>query len=324
MRISACIITDGKNTDNLQRCVDSIMNTAYEIIIGANNNSYEDVNNLFAENPKVKVFPQKWINHFSYSRNEVIDKATGDFILIIDSDEYLISDIKYLSKDYDLYYSKIGHAHNDSSLHGEFTDDMSIRVFKNIPEIRYENKIHETVEGSIDRHNLKWAVSDILIGHDGYTDEKTLKEKLIRNHKILLTDKNNPTKDYLFLRHYFITRDFERVMYHGDKVLTGNYSAVFKSIACVIMGILYKDRSEDLYRQMLTLALVYVPKQVQARWLLVNSFYDKKEYKAKKIIESQLKFIEEVTEHRSSDIPNDSYIKQIYINNIKGEIKKWQ
>jgi len=41
----------------------------------------------------VKVYHHPWQNDFSLHRNQSIGYATGDWILILDADENLISDI---------------------------------------------------------------------------------------------------------------------------------------------------------------------------------------------------------------------------------------
>lgn len=326
MKISACIITDARNLDRLNLCVKSLMNSVTEIIIGANHNSFYKVSEVFTDNEKVKVFEQEWKDDFASARNESIERASGDYILIIDSDEELMTEIKFIDTSFDMYFVSVQHKVNVEVLAEGFTSEKHIRLFRNIPEIRFKNKIHETVE-HCKTDKMKVCNSEIVLAHCGYMGEGVLEEKLKRNQEILLQDTDNNIRDYLFMRHYYLYRDYDKVFEYGMKVIEDNkYIATFKAIAFVFLALTYieKYKSEDMARQALSASLFYVPKQIQARWLLIDSFVKTKEIKAKGVILSQITAIEEITENKSSDIPNDIYIKQDLINKIKQEVIKWQ
>ncbi len=81
----------------LKRCIDSIINQDYqnyEIIIindGSPDNSEEILKN-YKNNPKIKIIKQT--NHgLSYSRNVGIKKSKGDYIIFLDSDDFIESDL---------------------------------------------------------------------------------------------------------------------------------------------------------------------------------------------------------------------------------------
>jgi len=324
MRISTCIITKGDNLESLQTAVNSVLSSSFEIIIGANNNSYENVKELFKEIPKVKVFDQVWENDFSKARNETIDLATGDFILIIDSDDILQTEIKYLTNKYDFWLVNIKH-NVEENIGRKYLDDISIRLFRNDPEIRYDNKIHETVETRI-KPGHKICRSEILIEHNGYNSSVDLKEKLERNQSILLTDENNNIKEYLFMRHYWKLGESEKSYDYARQVIGGNYNPEMKAVACLFLGFisLNKFNDVDACMQYLVMSLALIPKQIQARYLLIQCLIAKSDMTAKKIVTSQLQAIESLTSTDGSLLPNDIYINETIINKIKGEIAKWQ
>lgn len=326
MNISGCIITDGANLKNLKNCIKSIYTSCDEIIIGANNNSFEKVTKALKKySDKCNIFEQTWENDFGKARNETISKAKGEYILVIDSDEILMTEIGYLDKSYDVYSAKIRHDADADILEDGFTQDESMRLFRNCKEIYYTNKIHESIEPQT--KGMKICYSDIIFKHSGYVNFDVM-GKLKRNQDILLTDPDNNIKDYLFMRHYHLLNKPELVIEHATKVLSlDKYPPTFKSIACLFMGITYelKYKSMDMARQAYSSALFFIPKQIQSRWLLVNSFFNAKEYKAKNIILSQIKAIEDISKENGSQIPNDLYINKESILKIKNEvIKKWQ
>ena len=100
LNISACIITD--NDIRVLNAIKSVMNTCNEIILVETSGNNSFINEL--EKLNVKLFYYNWDNNFSNARNFAISKATGKWILNIDSDEILTSDIKQLPDKYDMYY----------------------------------------------------------------------------------------------------------------------------------------------------------------------------------------------------------------------------
>ena len=81
----------------LKRCIESVLNQTYknyEIILindGSTDNSLE-ILKKYESNSKVKIITQK--NHgLSYTRNVGISHATGDYVILLDSDDFLEKDL---------------------------------------------------------------------------------------------------------------------------------------------------------------------------------------------------------------------------------------
>ena len=84
--ISVCIITKNEEK-HLKECLKRIYGKGFEIIVvdtGSTDNSIE-VAKKFTDN----VYNFEWCDDFSAARNYSIEKASSDYILILDSDEYL-------------------------------------------------------------------------------------------------------------------------------------------------------------------------------------------------------------------------------------------
>ena len=139
MKLSASLIV--KNEEScLDSCLSSIKDVDEIVIIdtGSTDNTREiatKYTDKFIENE------YKWNDNFAEARNYSLNKTTGDWILIIDADEYLeeggIEKIKEAIKKTDkraLYFKTI------SAKKGE--EHWSIRAFKKDKDIYWKGAIH--------------------------------------------------------------------------------------------------------------------------------------------------------------------------------------
>lgn len=102
MKISTCLIVKNE-ADNIGRCLDSIKDISNEIIVvdtGSTDNTKEIALKIGA-----KIFDYQWDNNFSKAKNYALSKATGDWIVFPDADEYL--DANSLKSTLSPFYIKI-------------------------------------------------------------------------------------------------------------------------------------------------------------------------------------------------------------------------
>lgn len=92
MKLSTCLILrdEGKT---IYKCLDSMKAFVDEYVIGIDNktsdNTEDEVKKFFNDNPKDNIiYRYDWKDSFSLARNEGMDKATGDYILIMDGHEF--------------------------------------------------------------------------------------------------------------------------------------------------------------------------------------------------------------------------------------------
>ncbi|MBR5910088.1 MAG: glycosyltransferase family 2 protein, partial [Schwartzia sp.] len=85
MRISACYIVRNEAA-KLDRSLASLEGAVDEIIVVDTGSSDDTVKIAETHGARVSHFP--WQDDFSAARNVSLSKATGDWILVVDADEY--------------------------------------------------------------------------------------------------------------------------------------------------------------------------------------------------------------------------------------------
>jgi len=154
-----------------------------------------------AEAMGAKVVYFQWIDDFSAAKNFAIEQCIGDWILILDADEFFVpEDVAKLRKIIEIA-DKNGYAAIKSSLtsiniHGDIISKTTqVRIIKNLKQLRYKRRIHEilTYPGSL---NVYDATKELNIIHTGYADE-IVKEKHAskRNRNLLLKELSEHPKD---------------------------------------------------------------------------------------------------------------------------------
>ena len=90
------IIVPVYNVENyLEKCLDSLINqkhNSYEIIIindGSTDNSQRIIDNYKKKYPKLISSYKKGNGGLSSARNYGIEKSTGEYLLFVDSDDYI-------------------------------------------------------------------------------------------------------------------------------------------------------------------------------------------------------------------------------------------
>lgn len=188
IKVSLCMIV--KNEENvLDRCLSSVAHLVDEIIIVDTGST--DKTKEIASKYTSKLFDFVWINDFSAARNYAAKQATGDWILVLDADEFIdeenyqefINGLKEDNGQFDTYGVKII---NFTGLYGEkLIQNYHDRVYKNNGEIAYYRAIHEQLKG-VDGQSLTGSIAKLSVFHSGYM-----------NHTVAEKGKNERNKDLL-------------------------------------------------------------------------------------------------------------------------------
>jgi len=197
MKISSCLIAKNE-AENISRCLESVKSISDEIIVvdtGSTDSTVE-----IARSFNARVYSYDWDNNFSNAKNYALDKATGDWIIFLDADEYLdvhtpknlIRVLKYVhnQKNYDAVIFKM---YNTEGHNGTLISvNPIVRAFRGHNRIRFSGDIHEP---PVNKDNTLNAANitdcPLVIYHTGYASA-VLPEKSKRNLEILKSEiKNN-------------------------------------------------------------------------------------------------------------------------------------
>jgi len=210
MKISASIIVKNE-TSCIETMLQSIM-WIDEIVIcdtGSDDNTIE----LAKKYTPFVYDDYKWNDNFAEARNHCLNKCTGDWILIIDADEVLMTPIEQIREEIEKAWNeKIINVKTKWKDSNEF--HKSIRLFKRCPEIFWKWAIHNYI-------NTTWTYeADIMIEYWYSEAHKKDKDRALR---ILLKEVTNDSKlvreKYYLAREYRYRKDYITALYRYDEYL---------------------------------------------------------------------------------------------------------
>ncbi|MGO9017677.1 MAG: glycosyltransferase [Syntrophobacteraceae bacterium] len=188
--ISLCMIVKNEEKD-LPRCLESVRGLVDEIVVL--DTGSEDNTVSVAESFGAKVYHMPWPGDFSAARNESLKKAGGNWILYLDADEALDPNgcgdciRKAASNPAVTAWSVPIRSYRWETTAYDVTVNM--RLFRNLPELLFENEVHERIEPALARIGAKIAAAPFYIDHFGYrVTPEAMKEKVKRN--LLLSQKH--------------------------------------------------------------------------------------------------------------------------------------
>lgn len=173
----------------LARCLDSVRELADEIVIADTGSTDGTVEIAKDFNAKISRF--EWVDDFSAARNFSLDQAAGDWILVLDADEFAGEDLTGEIAEFIKREPAIGRLKivSDFRRNGHTLRSQSY-VSRLFPRgARFRGRIHEQIVSPLPRVNLRGELS-----HDGYL----IGEKSERNVKLLLAElAREPENAYL-------------------------------------------------------------------------------------------------------------------------------
>lgn len=196
---SICIIA--KNEEKkIDRCLSAASKLDAEIVL-VDTGSTDKTKEIAAKYTD-KIFDFEWCNDFSAARNFSISKATYDWILVLDCDEYVESfDIKEI-KD---FITPMFHNYVATILRRNQLNDVDVYMEDHVERFfhrkyyHYEGIIHEQVRRIDGKEDQKCVIS-ITVCHDGYIGTpEDLRNKSLRNETLLLEAlKTSPDNPYIY------------------------------------------------------------------------------------------------------------------------------
>lgn len=195
--VTLCMIVKDE-AHNLAACLASVKPLVDEMIIVDTGSTDQTVE--IAELFGAVVLAAEWTGDFSAARNIALAQAQGNWILALDADEVISR------HDYPLFRSLVADAagrtcaysivtrnytnrlevENWQANSGEYPDEEQgrgwmpsdkVRLFPNLPAIRFKNQIHEMVEPTLERNGIPVKKTELVVHHYGYLDEQRQQRK---------------------------------------------------------------------------------------------------------------------------------------------------
>ena len=192
MKLSLCMIVRDEE-EMLPGCLDSVKDVVDEIVIidtGSRDNTVAKAKQCGA-----RVYEQPWEEDFSKARNLSLDRANGEWILVLDADERLTAaSAKELRNELERCSAEglrvmVRDLVREQG-HADFLLNTSTRVFRNRPQYRYERRVHEQIDLSILAARLgpPPVSSNLIIDHYGYLKD-VVKKKDKRKRNLTLAER---------------------------------------------------------------------------------------------------------------------------------------
>lgn len=222
--ISLCII--GKNEEqHIENCLAPFAPYPFEIVY-VDTGSTDRTKELAAEHG-AKIYDFAWIDDFSAARNYALEKATHEYVLFVDCDEYMTAlDLAALLAALEAHPQGVGMLlrNNYFEANGSPTNypDRVERLFSK-KDFHYKGAIHEQVV-TFDGDNPLYERYEIplTVDHAGYSGGmEAMRKKAERNNRLLFKElEKRPRDPYLYFQigqSYNGVRDYENAYLYYKK-----------------------------------------------------------------------------------------------------------
>lgn len=253
LKITACYIVKNE-AENLAKSIKSLKTQVNEIVVvdtGSTDNTMAVARKLGAN---VYSFP--WQDDFSKARNFALSKAKGDWLILLDADEYFtaktagnIRQVIRQAQQADAFLIQMVNYDADMA---EIQDYFyQLRIVRNQRGLHYEGKIHEELKLSDGKAMklLRIPPETLEIYHTGYSNSVT-REKVKRNLRILQQAVADGQSEAELARYfcdcYLGLGDMEKCIYYGwMDVKKGRRSVNFGSRCHRVLMAYYGGRNDE-------------------------------------------------------------------------------
>lgn len=252
LKISACYIAKNE-AKNLAKSIKSLKNQVNEIVVvdtGSTDNTMAVARKLGA---KVYCFP--WQDDFSKARNFALSKAKGDWLILLDADEYFtaktagnIRQVIRQAKQVDgLLVQLVNFDVDKAEVQNYFN---ALRMVRKQAGLHYEGMIHEELKLSGD-NTMKLAqvpANMLEIYHTGYAtsvSQQKIKRNLQMLQQAVAKGQSEESLARYFCDCYFGLDDMKKCEYYGwMEIRKGRQSLNFGSRCHRVLMNYYGQRSD--------------------------------------------------------------------------------
>lgn len=273
--VSLCMIVKNE-TDQLRRCLKSAKGLYDELIVVWSGDN-EDTKKILEEYG-AKIIRYIWKGDFSDARNTGIRKATKDWVLWLDADEYIDpGSVQRWRKCVD-YADNIAISTWKVDLNKDLNENNRwgfLRLFRNGQKVNFAGKVHEVPK--LPKYKSPIA-SNLEVFHQGYFHE-AMPEKNKRNKEIALKEiKTNPKNHMGYFEMGRITmgrKKWKEALKYFEKGLRLSRAVnpvYFISIANCYMNLSKYDEAIKICHEALAMNNLYAE-----LYMIIGSAYIKKD-----------------------------------------------
>lgn len=192
MRISVCYIVKNEAA-NLTRSLSTVKDCADELIVADTGSA--DASKEIAARAGAKVLDFAWQDDFAAAKNFALDAATGDWVIFLDADEGFlhpaavrtaVEELDAVCPPLDAVMVEMVEIDIDDG-EREIGRDRLPRLFRRLPELRYQGRIHENIARMNGPLRLGFADDRLSLYHTGYSSG-IVRRKVERNLRLLQKD----------------------------------------------------------------------------------------------------------------------------------------
>jgi glycosyltransferase involved in cell wall biosynthesis len=322
-KISLCMVVKNEEA-MLPTCLNSVRDLVSEIII-IDTGSIDRTTEI-AQLYGAKFYKTEWRDDFAYARNESLKHATGDWILYLDADERIDegnkAKIRQLLKNDDVMAINVRVVipQSEHNLVTDFCCNYS-RIFRNLPGIHFEGRIHEQIVQSIQRLGGKILHSDIIFDHWGYNKRVEHREVRIQQNLAILKEEialhpEDPFLHYNLADSYRTIGETNLAIVHFESALQhqkGNLAGELISNIYIFLAQLYMLKNVyDRAIQNALRAIDLTPNEPLPYYILATIDFENNHF-----LEAQkrLIFILRLIESRKQYFPvSDIDVSQVYLD----------
>jgi hypothetical protein len=170
----AMIVRDEART--LPRCLASLEGLGAELVV-VDTGSADDTPGLAARAGAI-VAHVPWTGDFAEARNAALERATGDWVLVLDADESLPPEthaalpatLADATRDGFAALSLVVRNHAPPGELAAWQDARLVRLFRRDPRHRYRGAIHEQIAAAIVEAGGRIGASALRVDHWGYVE----------------------------------------------------------------------------------------------------------------------------------------------------------
>jgi GT2 family glycosyltransferase/Flp pilus assembly protein TadD len=189
--LSLCMIVKNEEA-RLGGCLDTAADLFPDVIITDTGSTDRTREIALRYGARVVDFP--WCDSFAAARNASLRAARGRWVMWLDADDRLDQEARRKLRD---LFSTLGDEIGAYAMRVRSVMDAGstafrlldqVRLFRNLPGVRWEYRVHEQTLPSVNRLGgfVRWT--DIVVDHVGYQDVSVRRGKLERNLRLLELD----------------------------------------------------------------------------------------------------------------------------------------